>query len=452
MNIDLIEEGTPPGLNVLVVAYYFPPMGLSGVQRTMKFVKYLPDFGWRPIVLTAGNTPYYANDESLLDELTPLIDTNYIRIVRTSESGIPGGKIKSQRSREGASLELPSAWYQRFRSKLLQVVYQPDSRISWKKHALESAEKILAEERIDAILSTAPPYTDFLVAREISKRHNIPYLMDYRDSWVSNKALNFYATPFHKVYAQKLESECLRGSSFITVINRRMKESLLKDYAFLKHEDVTILPHGFDAEDFIAASEFARELRRPEKFRMMYGGAFYVGYPGRSPIPFFEAVKKAMELEPRLQEDLELVIAGIIHKDYSRAIEKLGLQPSIMNLGYLPHREEVAWLLASDVLWMIAGDPFSTPGKLYEYLGTHKPILGLVPPGNAAEKLLKDYGAGTTVSPKDIPAIRDRILDLYKAWRKTQLPRAVNLPFVRSFDRKELTRELAKSLASMLRT
>src|ERR1019366_1061289 len=89
MNIDLLEPGAPPGLNVLVIAYYFPPMGLSGVQRTMKFVKYLPEFGWRPIVLTAGEMPYYAHDDSLLEELNPLVDTGYARIVRTEESGAP---------------------------------------------------------------------------------------------------------------------------------------------------------------------------------------------------------------------------------------------------------------------------------------------------------------------------------------------------------------------------
>ena len=132
MNIDLLEPGAPPGLNVLVIAYYFPPMGLSGVQRTAKFTKYLPEFGWRPIVLTAGETPYYAHDESLLDELAPLIERNHLRIVRTKESGAPASKVAKK---DGKSLKLPSAWYQRLRSKLIQTFYQPDSRIKWKHPA-----------------------------------------------------------------------------------------------------------------------------------------------------------------------------------------------------------------------------------------------------------------------------------------------------------------------------
>ena len=442
-----MESGASPELRVLVIAYYFPPMGLSGVQRTMKFVKYLPECGWRPIVLTAGETPYYARDESLMGELDPLIQAGQARIVRTAESGAPGFMGKGQ----GAGLKLPSARYQRLRSKVLQTMYQPDSRIRWKAPALKAAEKIFAEERIDAIFTTAPPYTDFLIARELSKRHGVPYLMDYRDSWASNPALNFYATPFHKAYARRLEDECLRGASAITVISRTMKEMLLRNYPFLRHEEVFILPHGYDPDDFAGAALESERFRNPEKFRMTYGGAFYVGYPGRSPVPMMEAVKRAIQKEPRLADDLELVFAGILHKDYARALEKMGLTKHVVSMGYLPHREEVALLLASDVLWMIASDPFSTPGKLYEYLGTHKPILGLVAPGCASEKILNDYGAGITVPPKNIPAIADAIVDLYHRWRKSLLPHTVNVPFVQSFDRRTLTGELARQMRLMLR-
>lgn len=445
MNIDLLEPGAPPKLNVLVIAYYFPPMGLSGVQRTLKFVKYLPEFGWRPIVLTAGETPYYAHDQSLLEEIEPLIEQGEVRIVRTAESGAVGEKMAAKK---GRSLKLPSALYQRLRSKIIQTFYQPDSRIKWKAAALREAEKIFSEERIDAILSTAPPYTDFLVARELARKHNVPLLMDYRDAWVSNPVLNFYATPFHKAYARKLEDECLRASSAITVASRAMKEVLLKDYNFLKHEDVTIIPHGYDPDDFDRAAPLIDKYRSIEKFRITYGGAFYVG---RSPAPLFAAVKLASEQEPTLKDDIELVFAGILQKEYVRAAAKMGLAENVVATGYLPHIENVALLLASDVLWMTMSDNLSAPGKLYEYLGTLKPILGLVPPGSQAEKLLHDYGAGITVPPKDVPAIAETVLDLYRKWRKTLLPHNINMPFVQSFDRRLLTQEMARQLGLMLR-
>jgi glycosyltransferase involved in cell wall biosynthesis len=337
------------------------------------------------------------------------------------------------------------------RSKIIQTFYQPDSRIGWKKHAVKAAEQIFQEERIDAVLATAPPFTSFVVARELAEKHHVPFLMDYRDAWVANPALNFYATPFHKAYARKLEDECLRESGAITVISRTMKEVLLRHYPFLGHEDVTILPHGYDPEDIAAASAFMARFRKPEKFRVTYGGAFYVGYPGRSPVPMLEAVKLAMTKEPQLEDDLELVFAGILHKDYARAPEKMGLSKQVVAMGYLPHREEVALLLASDVLWMIASDPLSTPGKLYEYLGTHKPILGLVQPESQSEKILKEYGAGIAVPPKDIRKIADSILDLYRQWRSASLPRNVNMPFVQTFDRRLLAKEMSRQLGLMMR-
>ncbi len=444
MNIELLDPGAPPGLNVLVIAYYFPPMGLSGVQRTLKFVKYLAEFGWRPIVLTAGETPYYAHDESLLEEIEPLVEKGYVRIVRTPESGVPGFQGKGR----GAKMKLPSARYQRIRSKIIQAIYQPDSRVKWRAPALAAAEKIFAEERIDAIFATAPPYTDFLIGSELSKRHKVPLLMDYRDAWVSNPILNFYATPLHKAYARKLEDRSLRASSAISVASRAMKEVLLQHYHFLKHDEVTIISHGFDPEDLDRAMALVDQYRQPDKFRITYGGAFYVG---RSPQPLFEGITRAIAAEPGLKNDLELVFAGILQKEYTRAAEKLGLAGNIREAGYLPHIEDIALLLASDVLWMTMSDSISAPGKLYEYFGTHKPILGLVPPGSPAEKLLQDYGAGITVPPKDISAIAEAIADLYRRWRKSLLPRNVNIPFVESFDRRMLTREMSRQLGLMLR-
>lgn len=428
-------------MNLLVVAYYFPPMGLSGVQRILKFVKYLPEFGWRPIVLTAGDTAYYAMDESLLEEIQPMIDQDLIRVYRTKSGGMPAEKLSKK---SGKLLKLSRASYQRMRSKVLQTFLQPDSRVKWKKAALQVATDIYAKEKIDAILSTAPPYTDFLIARELRAKYGTPYLLDYRDAWVSNSVLNFYATPFHKAYARKLEDDCLRGSDSVTVVNRKMKEVLLQDYNFLTHEDITILPHGYDPEDIQQAKPIADTLRDPEKFRITYAGAFYVG---RSPKALLEAALLAMKKEPSLAKDLELVFVGILQKEYQKLIKKMGLEKNVLERGYLDHAESVAMLLASDVLWMTMSDDISSPGKLYEYFGTRKPILGLVPKGSHTEKLLKDYGAATVCKPDDVKGIAEGILSLYQQWlkgKKTQVP---NEEFVQSFDRRLLTKELARRLA-----
>jgi glycosyltransferase involved in cell wall biosynthesis len=451
MNLDRSESSPPPKLNVLVIAYYFPPMGLSGVQRTLKFVKYLPDFGWRPIVLTAGETPYYAHDESLLDEIQPLVNSGHIRIARTAESGVPGGGKKPGGGKQRA-WKVPSTRTQRLRSKIIQTIYQPDSRVRWKKPALALAEKVIREERIDAIFSTAPPFTDFIIARHLSRKHNIPYLMDYRDAWVGNSALNFYATPFHKAYAQKLEFECLRGSSAITVVNRWMKEVLLQRYDFLTHNDVTILPHGYDPEDLTLAEPFARSEMNTKKFRLTYSGILGAYYVGRVPLAFFQALKLAVEREPEFKKNLELVFVGVFQEEYRKAAKEAGLTENLRVMDYRPHVEAVATLLASDVLWFAMSRDVSAPGKLYEYIGTRKPILGLVPADGQAARILHEYGAGVVAPPDDVKAIAGKILELYAGWKSGGLRRRANEAFVKQFDRRELTQEVARQLGLILRS
>jgi glycosyltransferase involved in cell wall biosynthesis len=429
--------------NVLVIAYYFPPMGLSGVQRTLKFVKYLPEYGWRPIVVTAGATPYYAVDETLLDEIEPLVEQGLIEIVRTDSGGAPAERFARK---NGSTLKLPRASYQRFRSKAIQTFLQPDSRIRWKKAALAVIDEIYAREDVRAILSTAPPYTDFLIARDVRMKYGTPYLMDYRDAWVENPVLNFYATPFHKAYAAKLEDSCLRASDGVTVVNRRVKESLLKDYSFLTHEDVSILAHGFDQEDIERAAPFSESLASPGKFRITYSGAFYVG---RSPKVFLEGAALAMQQDPALAEDLEMMFVGVLQKEYEKLIRKMGIEQNVVQKGYVNHRESVGLLLSSDVLWMTMSDDISAPGKLYEYLGTRKPILGLVPGRSQAAQLLEEYGAGAVVPPDDPESVARAILGLYGMRKQQNLGLVANEAFVQGFDRRLLTGDLARKLSHL---
>jgi hypothetical protein len=174
---------------VLVISYYFPPMGLSGVQRTLKFVKYLPLYGWRPVVLTTSSSEFYAFDDTLSEELP---DNEY-RIYRTES------KSKDLKGESKYKLKkFPSYLIQKIGRAVLQTIYQPDSKKPWLKHALKLGEEIINENQIDVIFATAPPFTDFLVAKELSSKFNIPFIVDYRDVWIDNP-FHFYATPFHKI-------------------------------------------------------------------------------------------------------------------------------------------------------------------------------------------------------------------------------------------------------------
>ncbi len=427
---------------VLVIAYYFPPMGLSGVQRTLKFVKYLPQFGWKPIVLTTPvDTPYYAFDDSLLEEIREEIEAGRIEIYRTAADPSLKGV-----SKKGRLLKLPAQGWQRLRSKIAQIIRQPDSRIGWKELAVQTAEQILSDHKIDAIFSTAPPYTDFLIARELKERYAIPYLVDYRDGWVDNQVLNYYLTPMHKRKAREMEYDVLRASDSIATANRRMKEILLEHYIFLDWNDVNILPQGYDPEDIERAEPIARSIKEPNVFKLTYAGAFYVD---RSPKALFQAVREAIKIKPELEKVLQLNFVGILQKEYKKLIRKMKLEHLVHEQGYMPHIESVAQLLSSDVLWMTMSDDVSAPGKLYEYFGTGKPILGFVPKQSHVERQLLEYGNAVIAEADNVPEITKALLNYYELWKQDSLPVSTNEAFIEKFDRMSITKDLATILTFM---
>jgi glycosyltransferase involved in cell wall biosynthesis len=408
---------------VLVVAYYFPPLGLSGVQRTLKFVKYLRDYGWKVIVLTTSPADYYAFDDSLLEEC----NDDGIIIYRT-EAGNP--KPAKQK-------KFPSYTLQKIGRAALQTIYQPDSCIKWKKHAVALGEQILEEHNINAIFSTAPPFTDFLVADELAVKYHKPYIIDYRDSWVDNP-FHFYATPFHKNYSIKLEKRVLTRAEKIIVTTRHSKELLLRRYKFLSHNDIKIISHGFDPEDFAPKSELSIDK---SKFVITHSGLFQ---DDRTPKYFFKAMEAFLKKRPDAKSHFEARFIGLMRKPHEKLIKKYKLEENVNLVGYLSHKEAVKQLQESDVLWFMLNDTIRSPGKLYEYFGARKTMLACSPDG-IIRKTALDSEAAFATGPKDVKAIENALENLYSLWKAGKLP-IPSESFVEQYNRKFLTGELAREL------
>lgn len=446
-------------LNLLVIAYYFPPMALSGVQRISKFVKYLPEFGWNPIVLTS-NSPYYEYDNSLLDEL----QERNIKIYRTDED-VSKFLKKNSKNKSNLNKEIqltqentdiatqnpqfkftyPSRMRQRLQAMALQTILQPDTRIIWKKKALQTAEKIIQENDIDLIFATAPPFTDFLIAEELSDKYNIPFILDYRDLWVDNPYY-FYATPFHKNYAIKLEHQILTKAARTIVITRDMKNRILQRYRFLNHNDISIIPHGFDQEDFenaksLSASTFKNNNHK-SKFIITHTGLFSQDL---TPKYLFQAASELIQENPELKDKLEIRMVGLLQKKYQKMIAKLHLQGTVITTGYLSHLDSIQSLLESDVLWLMMPNSLVTPGRLFEYLGTRKPII-YASPKSELTQIVENAGAGIIIPHNSTKELKKAIIDYYNLWKKKSLP-IPNNSIIEKFERKELTRQLAKELA-----
>ncbi len=421
---------------VLVVAYYFPPMGLSGVQRTLKFVKYLPENNWEPIVLTTADPVYYAFDESLLND----INGKEITVFRTPND--PTQIVKKIKSKKSDNLvAYPSRFKEKIRKVVSQTIFQPDSRIRWRKYALDLGRQILRDNEIDVIYATAPPFTDFLVALELAKEFKKPFVLDYRDLWLDN-AYYYYTTPFHRNYAEKLETRVLNSAEKSIVTSRGMKEKLIKRYPFLTFSDVSIIPHGFDSEDFSNLIPFQRE---GDKFVLTHSGLFP---DDLTPEYFLKATALFLEKHPEAKRYLELRFVGLMRKKYFKQIKKLGLEENVKALGYLPHSEALRELISADVLWMMIPNDVATPSRLYEYIGSLKPIIICSPKGFVRQTAL-DSGAAQATEAKDIPAIAQAIEYYYKLWLKNSLPK-IPAEYAAKFDRKYLTTLLAKELNTAL--
>jgi glycosyltransferase involved in cell wall biosynthesis len=424
---------TPYRGRVLVIAYYFPPMGTSGVLRVAKFVKYLPEYGWEPIVLTATPTAYFVFDSSLLEEL----EQRHIAIYRTPDDGTP--RWLRRRAAADRTMALPTEWLHTIWLRWSQLRWIPDRAIRWKQQALSLGLRLIREYEPAILFATAPPFTDFLIAAELAERTGLPYIVDYRDPWVGDPD-RWYPTPWHQRRHRALERSVLNRMARATVVTRGLKEHLLRQYPeLLTHEDVVIIPHGYDPEDYHAV-----QPAEPPSDRLVI--SFIGVLKHGSPQAVLEAVARFLRHHPHARQHLEIRLVGLVRPEHRRLVDKLGLRDVVSVLGYVPHREAIRQMLLSHVLWVETHPLLGSPAKLFEYFGARRTLLACVPAGSPVQPLLEASGAALWAEPGDVATLTRHIAELYERWRSGELP-VPSEEFVRLFDRRLLTEELARLLA-----
>ncbi len=420
---------------VLVIAYYFPPMGLSGVQRTVKFTKYLKNYNWEPTVITTDNVAYFAHDKSLLKEITEA----GIRVVRTKASE-PNAVLH-----KFGTIKIPEK-IRKILNRLSQTIYVPDNKISWANKAFDAASEILAKEKFDVIFVTIPPFSAFRMAANLKKKFKVPLIVDYRDLWYDSY-LSFYPTPFHKYLHKKMEYNSLKAADKIVVTNRKIKELIINAYQFLTFEDLVIIPHGFDEADFLIAKSITKS---DNKLDITYSGIFY---EHNTPKYFLKAFSMLKNERPDIAANIRLNFVGHLGKDIKKIIKKLKLEEFIKYYGYLNHNEAVVKVVSSDVLWMMLGNwkhsDTILPGKLFEYIGSRKPFIACVPEG-AAKQTAISYGAAFITGPENVKEIKNILVQVYELYKKNELPKP-NEDFVKLHQRDYLTEILSKQMQFLIK-
>ncbi len=416
---------------VLIIAYYFPPFGLSGVQRTAKFAKYLSRYGWEPTVLTVEPGGYFAFDESLLRE----VEEAGVRIVRTPS--VDANRLFKKKR----VVKMPSEFIRKVAGAIGDFFFIPDTKLGWRKRAVAAAMAVTSETRFDAILATAPPQTDFLIGMDLKRRTGIPLLLDYRDAWLEYP-FKTWPTPLHTWLHRRLERRVLHASNAVVTTHRRVKESILRRHRMLHYHDVTLVPQGFDAEDFRGTVRRAGAVGR---MRIAHAGTFY---GRRSPDVFLRALQSLLAARPDLRPRFDVRFVGAQRSQDLRLVKKLGLDDVVTFEGYLEHRACVQLLRGSDVLWYVVDNDMQSPGKLYEYFGTGRPILASVVDGYTRQEILES-GAAVCVPLTDVASHERALLDLLGRFDAGTLP-SIPAKFIERYDRFKLTGLMARQLESLL--
>lgn len=408
-------------------------MGGSGVQRPLMLAKYLKEMGWEPIVLAPNPGMYHTFDESLEKQVVDL----GIRVERVEAKTL--FQIGSSKSRKVKN----SRWKSRLLKWITSWFFLPDNKKGWIEPAVKKAESIIESEKIKIIFATSPPQSNLLIAGRIKQKAATPVVMDLRDEWLDSQWIK-YPTRWHYRKMLRMEKTTLAMADAVTVVNERYKRSLESRYG----ESIPMIktiPNGYDEELFTQLSPAGA----PGKFTIIHSGKFYEDI---QPYSFLRALKWALDDSPELANNLDVQFQGGLSEDHWKVINKLGLKSIITDFGYVNHTRAAGNLLNADLLFLTLPNRKEmesvTPGKLFEYMGTQKPILGFLPDG-VSTSILKLYDCGLIVEPSNIKQGSEAILKLYEMWKKGKLPVA-DKAFVKQFSRSETAKEFSKLFEKIL--
>jgi glycosyltransferase involved in cell wall biosynthesis len=397
-----------------MLAYYFPPLGGAGVQRAVKFVKYLPASGWLSTVITTRSTVYPVADLTLAAEV-PV----GVRVVRAHE---PRGAMGPATVLGRLGLE-----------RSAQIAAFPDATMGWAPDALGQALRVVRAERPAVLFSTSAPYTSHLVALAVHRRTGIPWVADFRDEWAANPSLTDHPAVVRRL-ARRLEREITSLAAAVTIVASYF------DLVNPSGCQTVVIPNGVDAEDLPGPDT---PQPRDQFLTLSYVGTLY----GEQNIgPVLAALER---LVTRGAIDPDRVRLRIVGND-RRSQERPRWPVPAEVAGYAPHREAIAEMCSASVLLHYIAPASRAPaGKIYEYLASGRPVLCVARPDGGAAELVRTAAAGPIAAPDDPAAIEEAILALYQRWRTTGLP---DQPHVRewvleNYSRRKQAAELAVVLA-----
>ncbi|BCY28859.1 glycosyltransferase family 4 protein [Flavobacterium okayamense] len=421
---------------ILIITYYWPPAGGPGVQRWLKFVKYLPEFSIEPHVYIPENPNYPLQDEKLISEVSnqAVVIKQKIKEPYGLASIFSNGKAKKissgiiSENKKQSFIEKVMLWV---RGNL----FIPDARVLWVKPSVDFLKKYIVENHIETIITTGPPHSLHLIGLQLKKELNIHWITDFRDPWTTigyhNKLkLSNWAAKKHKT----LEKEVLNTCDEVIVTSPTTK----KEFEVITPKPISVITNGYDVER-------VEKKQMDEKFTLAHIGSLL---SERNPQILWEAINELIQENETFANLFELKLIGAVSEDVLGLIKKYGIDTFVNHLGYVSHEEALQQQRCSQALLLIEINSKETeciiPGKVFEYIVSERPIIAIGPEKADFASILKETNTGKFFTYYDKELIKKHILELFNVFLKDELK--VNAVGLQKYSRKALTSELASLL------
>ena len=419
---------------LLIITYYFPPAGGPGVQRWLKFVKYLPEFDIQPIVYVPENPTYPIIDEGLVSQISDKVIVLKNKILEPYQLASIFSKNKTRKISSGI---FPHKKKQTFLDKTFLWVrgnlFIPDARVLWVKPSVSYLEKYIKENNIDTIVTSGPPHSLHLIGLELKEKLGIKWFADFRDPWTTigyHKALRLsnYASKKHK----KLESKVLNTADTIIVTSKTTKT----EFEAITNKPISVITNGYDIEN-------VEKQTLDTKFTLAHIGSFL---SDRNPPFLWECLTELLNEIPDFKSHLEIKLIGAVSQEVLDAISQFNLNDYLNLLGYVSHHEAIAHQKKSQVLLLIEINSEDTksiiPGKLFEYMVSNRPIIAIGPQGSDFADIIKETNTGVFFDYSEKVKLKSVILDFYNQFLEGKLQS--NGVGLQQYSRKNLTKQLAQ--------
>jgi len=430
---------------LLVITYYWPPSGGAGVQRWLKFVKYLRPFGWEPVVYTPQNPEMPVVDESLTADVPEGLEVVRTRIWEPYRwyKRFVGRRQEDRINSAFLSEGKPAGLAERMSVWLRGNAFIPDARRFWIRPSVRFLCRYLAAHPVDAMASTGPPHSMHLIALGVKRRLGLPWLADFRDPWTG---IDYYRDLLLTGAADRthhrLEKQVLREADAVVAVGRTMRQELIdlsgsSDAAAGRFHEIT---NGFDEADLPGSPAVPDGF-----FSLVHVGSLV---RTRNHDALWEALASLVADEPGFRDDLKVRLVGKTDYSVTESVNRHGMGAYVERADYVPHRDVIRVMQQARVLLLLLND---TPnaggiltGKLFEYLAAGRPVLSIGPTGGDTAAILSETGAGTTVGFRDAVGMKRVLSDLYRKFKQGNL--SVTPHGTQRYNRRSLTQRLTAVL------